>query len=400
MAHSWARRLSRWPLTYGHKQETRLNPECDFLGVKTRRAFYAGMPVDGPPSRPATYPSFDEEYFEWVDILEAVDEAVDAFVMIELGAGFGRWCVRAATAARRKLNCQFHFAAVEPEPDHFRWISEHFRDNDIDPRQHDLIWAAVGAQSGFVPFWVGAADGWYGQAISDEPPPPPPDLSARRRLKARSILGRPPADSTKDRAVTWVPCVTLADVLAPYPKVDLIDVDIQGAEYEVLASAIRLLNERVRRLHIGTHSPEIEQQLRQLFSANRWENLNDYPCQSSATTPYGTILFGDGVQTWLNPALLPGAVSALGVSSNDNASPAQAAAVPLVERVFEEATLLRALNSEVRQLKKRNRELRIQNARLRKQREASEKKAQSVQQSRRWLARLVDRCTSGWRSRS
>lgn len=37
-----------------------------------------------------TLPAFDEEYFEWIDLLEAVTEATGEFTMIELGAGWGR----------------------------------------------------------------------------------------------------------------------------------------------------------------------------------------------------------------------------------------------------------------------------------------------------------------------
>ena len=123
----------------------------------------------------------------------------------------------------------------------------------------------------------------------------------RRRLKARSVLGRPPRLPPKEKSLLWVPCVTLAELLAPYPKVDLIDLDVQGSEFDVLAPAIELLNERVQRIHIGTHAAQIEEALRELFGAAGWKKLNDYPCQSRVPTPYGDITFGDGVQTWLNP---------------------------------------------------------------------------------------------------
>jgi FkbM family methyltransferase len=330
-------------------------------------------------SKPLTYPPFDEEYFEWVDILEAVDQASETFVMIELGAGYGRWCARAAAAVRRKPNCRFHCVAVEAEPAHFRWIHDHFRDNDIDPRDHDLIWAAVGAQPGFVPFWVGAADGWYGQAISVEKPPPLPDLSTRRRLKARSVLGRPPVPSNDDRSVTWIPCVTLADVIAPYPKVDLIDLDVQGAEYEVLASAIDLVNKRVRRLHIGTHSPEIEEQLRQLFTRHNWQMVNDYPCQSASQTPYGSIAFGDGVQTWVNPS-----------------APMVSAAVdrPARTRKKPEADngdLVRSLRAQINELKQQNRALKRRNAELRERTRVRDEQLRKLQGSSAWPLRFVER---------
>ena len=41
--------------------------DCDFLGVKTRRAFYSGMLADSQvPPRPPDYPPFDEEYFDFL----------------------------------------------------------------------------------------------------------------------------------------------------------------------------------------------------------------------------------------------------------------------------------------------------------------------------------------------
>jgi FkbM family methyltransferase len=333
-----------------------------------------------PTSRPATYPPFDEEYFEWVDILQAVEEATDAFVMIELGAGYGRWCARAAAALLKKPDCRFQFVAVEAEPAHFRWIHDHFRDNGLEPGDHDLIWAAVGAQPGFVPFWVGAPDGWYGQAIAvGQDPPPLPDVNTRRRLRARSVLGRPPADSGSDRSVTWIPCVTLADVLSAYTRVDLIDLDVQGAEYDVLASAIDLVNKRVRRLHIGTHSPQIEQQLRQLLHAHRWEKLNDYPGQTTSETPYGTIQFGDGVQTWINPA-----VPAVLPRPVDAPQPAKPPAP-------DNGKQIRRLRSRLKMLKDQNRALKLRNAELRERCRTADDKMRALQEARPWPLRLIER---------
>jgi FkbM family methyltransferase len=327
--------------------------QCDFLGIRTRREFSTDLSNSPPATRPPEYPPFDEEYFEWVDILEAVDQASETFVMIELGAGYGRWCARAAAAVRRRGDCRSQFVAVEAEPAHFRWMQDHFRDNDIDPGEHELIWAAVGALPGFVPFWVGASEAWYGQAIAVDQALPSPDAGARRRLKARSALGRPPVITSNERTATWIPCVTLADVLAPYPRVDLLDLDVQGEEYDVLASAIDLVDERVRRLHIGTHSAQVEQQLRQLLSAHSWQNINDYSGQSTTQTPYGAIQFGDGVQTWVNPVM-----RAVGARPFERRKPRRA---PRADH----AKLLRRLRSRLEHLKEQNDELRRQNAELR-----------------------------------
>ena len=280
----------------------------DFLGIRTRVEFMADMPGVGRPSAqplvvtPAA-PAFDEEYFEWIDVLEAVEQAGEEFVMVELGAGFGRWSMRAAAALSRTPGRRFRCVAVEAEPEHFRWMLRHFTDNGLDPKDLDLTWAAVGAAPGFVPFWVGNPGGWYGQAVAARAPTPFPDIRMRRKLKARSVLGRPPIVPQTGQSIVWVPCTTLKDLVADYPRVDLVDLDIQGLEFEVLAAASDLLDSRVRRIHIGTHSAEVEHGLRALFTGLGWEKRNDYPCQARSETPYGEILFGDGVQTWVNPRL-------------------------------------------------------------------------------------------------
>ncbi len=61
----------------------------DFIGTMTRSTFVAW---DHLPERPyqAQLPGFDEEYFEWADLLEAALDAEDSFTMIEFGAGYGR----------------------------------------------------------------------------------------------------------------------------------------------------------------------------------------------------------------------------------------------------------------------------------------------------------------------
>ena len=68
------------------------------LGVRERVPYYESGSIALWKSRRNRIPAFDEEYFEWIDILEAVDEAEAQFVLIEeeLRAAFhshGRTCV-------------------------------------------------------------------------------------------------------------------------------------------------------------------------------------------------------------------------------------------------------------------------------------------------------------------
>ena len=83
-------------------------------------------------------PPVDGEYFEWIDVLESVALARDRYTMLELGAGYGRWAVRAAAAVRQRGISECHLVAVEADPVHFTWLQQHFCDNGLDPAQHTL----------------------------------------------------------------------------------------------------------------------------------------------------------------------------------------------------------------------------------------------------------------------
>src|SRR5436305_2644588 len=76
----------------------------NFLGIKTKIAYFTPLRrflVERPDWRGDYPPVQDEEYFEWIDLLEAVTKAKKHFTMIELGAGWGRWICNAVAAIRR-----------------------------------------------------------------------------------------------------------------------------------------------------------------------------------------------------------------------------------------------------------------------------------------------------------
>ncbi len=346
---------------------------AEFLGTLTRCEFIGAEATDAARLVTVTTPPFEEEYFEWIDLLEAVAEARGEFVMFELGAGYGRWSVRGAAAARARGITQIRCAAVEAEPTHFRWLRQHFRDNDLNPADHELIWAAIDSEGGFVPFRVGQPAELYGQRIVPEATTPYPDAHERRRLLARSALGRPPAGRADVPSSAWVPAVTLNELLAPYSYVDLIDMDLQRRELEVVHSSIHLLDARVRRIHIGTHSNRIEGQLRDLFTRHKWQPVHDFARRSTVRTPYGDITFQDGVQSWLNPRLVtrsaqrePNASTHARASQRletlNNTLKARNVRLSAARRTLRER--VRAAEAGMKQLRRENRELTAHTAAL------------------------------------
>ena len=272
-------------------------PENDYLyDIAGTGILYDYMP-DFMPARPRYAPGIaiepelpqcDEEYLEWIDVIEAVQRAQGTFTMIELGAGFGRWIARGAALARRR-DLRVRLVGIEADPTHFRWMREHLGYNGVALADCELIQAAVTADGQKVKFYSGDADAWYGQAIAHR----------NDTVGTAGTSGRAKAE------VIWVDGVSLQSVLARYERVDLIDLDVQGAEFDVLFAAADELNRRVRRVHIGTHGAGIEEDLRFLFTVHGWTCITDYGCGTTADTPYGRVAFGDGIQTWLNPRLQP-----------------------------------------------------------------------------------------------
>jgi hypothetical protein len=138
----------------------------------------------------------------------------------------------------------------------------------------------------------GHAATWCGQAIDPNAGQASRPSLSRRLTERRRRSGR---------AIVPVRAITLRRLLQRHEAVDLIDLDVQGVEAEVLEAAEGELDQKVKRVHVGTHSADNEHRIRALFGRLGWARLNDYAVADQAETPYGLIAFQDGVQTWLNP---------------------------------------------------------------------------------------------------
>jgi FkbM family methyltransferase len=274
----------------------------DFVGTLTPSHFSGWKVFSEPTAVIARFPTVDEEYFEWIDLLESVENADSLFVMAELGAGYGRWACRGAAAARAKGK-EFHLILAEAEPRHVEWAHEHLANNGVTAAEYILFPVAIGAGHGTMPFSVEMPESnsfsnpkdWYGQLIM------PSDLTDRLRDTGRTYLGHS-VKAADGWGLIVVEVVPLVDILATVEHVDLIDIDVQGAEADIIAESIKVLNAKVKRLYIGTHSSEIESRLRSDLSAAEWFCIHDYPClRKNVRTPFGPVDFNDGVQGWINP---------------------------------------------------------------------------------------------------
>jgi FkbM family methyltransferase len=280
----------------------------DFLGTKTHRQVSAGMYTHPAGANIQTaYPDTDEEYFEWIDLLESVAAAGKSYTMIDLGAGYGRWAVRAAYALQQ-LNpgLPYRLIAVEAEPTVFRWMHQHFKCNGIDASGHSLLHGAVTDVPGEALFYIGGPrggpydrrpDDWYGQSLNKDY-----EVSSEYVEDGEYYGYKVRRHKSEWRSIS-IPGISLAGLLKDLDRVDLIDMDIEGQELPSIRSSIGELDSKVKRLHIGTHGKEIEQELRQILSNHGWDCLADYTLFSTSDTPWGSIVFENGVQSWVNPRL-------------------------------------------------------------------------------------------------
>ena len=108
-------------------------------------------------------------------------------------------------------------------------------------------------------------------------------------FKQHQIMGKEPSDNKYG--------VKFSQLHA----VDLIDMDIQGAEDCVIKTGATLLDSKAKRIHVSTHSNAIEASIREIMKSLRWICEWDFPFYKTALTPYGKIFFTDGVQAWRNP---------------------------------------------------------------------------------------------------
>jgi FkbM family methyltransferase len=295
----------------------------DFLGVitdgKFREQFGVNPAKVGGKSVKTTLPKFvnnnAEWWFEAVNWFEAAREARDRYVMITLGACYGAQAVGAQRALDMVNPMPSKLVAVEPEPENFEWLQQHFRDNGIDPDEHWLINAAISDRNEPVLFPVGAAGSGANNCFATNEASE--RLAFAERLiadgEAPNVLKRLMESNTTgvvkellpDRKATgeikYVSSVTLRDVLAPFDFVDYVEADMQQSEIVVFPPFIDLLRRKVRRIHLGTHGTEVHKALHDMFEANGWDIIFSYGPDAVHDSALGKFVTNDGVLTVRNP---------------------------------------------------------------------------------------------------
>jgi FkbM family methyltransferase len=258
----------------------------DFLGVKTDPVVNVAWKAHPSGKNLAPhYPVANEHYYDWLVVLSSVLEAKDQFTMLELGAGWAPWLVRAAYALKQSNpDIPFLLVGVEGDETHYQWMVEHFKANTISPEEHLLVDALVSDKDGIAYF---------------------PKLNDPAKDYGASITNKYDKVQAQRGELIEAKTISLDTLLAKIPhNIDLIHMDIQGEEEKVLNSSIELISKRVKKMLIGTHrSSTLHENVRQLMWQHNWLPKYNFDRNSKWATEWGTIQFNDGFQCWINPSL-------------------------------------------------------------------------------------------------
>jgi FkbM family methyltransferase len=260
----------------------------DFLGVRTRCDFLpdeclVALSVPGALQGPPGSAGLLHEVEEWAGTLRSVLEARGRLTVVELGAGWAPWLVGAAKAAARIGLHDVVLVGVEGSLGHVEFMRRHFADNGLDPAAHRLMHGVVGAVDGVAHF---------------------PKLNQPKNDYGAAVECQNDGASVE---LEEVPCISLQTLLADLPVVDLLHCDIQGMEGEVFRAGQAVVDARVRRVVIGTHSRKVEAELLEIFSGLHWVLEAETVCRLVQSEAGAMRLAVDGTQVWRNPRFQAGA---------------------------------------------------------------------------------------------
>jgi FkbM family methyltransferase len=245
----------------------------DFLGVRTSVSFVSGSErFDGEVMGYPVPSCWHASALEHIATLRSVLEAQERLIAVELGAGWGPWLVTAAAAARQRGIANIHLLGVEADANHVEMMRCHLAENGFDVNAEVLLGA------------VTDCDGTARFPIVDHP---------------SAGWGACVDDANAQRFVE-VPSYRIATLLEKFDTVDFMHLDIQGFEKEAIRASLDALNEKVRRLFIGTHSRQSEIELMEMLFDTNWRLENEQPCILRFPEGRKPDLYVDGCQTWYN----------------------------------------------------------------------------------------------------
>lgn len=261
------------------------NAVTNFIGAKVPAKIHPPKlnAMLGKVENPPNPGNWHADIAEWAAALRSVRQAEDTYRIVELGCGWGCWLTNMGVAAR-STGLKVDLIGIEGNDLHLINADETLRLNGFEDGDFSLYHAIAAPTRGKALFPSADAETtvWDGEAIFY-----PDDATL--------------AKAEQDPNVQILHCVPLSD-LSQHQIIDLLHVDIQGAEVDYVEGNFKDISSYVRRVLIGTHSRSIEGRLIDIFQDAGWRMEMERPALTpiKAGKPKTTI---DGVQMWANPAL-------------------------------------------------------------------------------------------------
>lgn len=260
----------------------------NFLGVAIDPKFFPSIlqdragQVEGIPI-PANWHA---DIAEWGAALRAVDLSGDRFVVAELGCGWGCWMNNTGLAAR-STGKLVKVIGIEGDAGHIEFAREALAVNGFDATQIELYRGIATSEAGVALFPTQQVPGssWGSEPI----------FGATEAQREQALA------SGQYEEITMIP---LSEVIASESRIDLLHVDIQGGEADLVEQTLKLLNEKIAYLLIGTHSKEIEGRLYNTLLEAGWHLEMERAAIFDIIDGRPQVRV-DGVQGWRNPLLQP-----------------------------------------------------------------------------------------------
>lgn len=272
----------------------------DGFGVKTR---YDCVPFEKRETLtrerlqfPVPDDGFHAEAIEYVALIDAFQRfsGQGEFCAVEVGAAWGPWIGLAGVLAKKQGLQTVRLVGVEASPDRFGLMRRHFALNELRPEQALEESAQLGGVETRLfngAIWTHDGEIWFPDSdVVDM------GAAAAAECQASDYRGMQLAQKA-------VPCRRLDTLLVGIDSVDFMHVDIQGAEWQVVASQIDWLGRHVKALMLATHSRVIEGRLMDLLFEQGWQLQREKPCRVDWHSPQGELVgktLADGSQYWLN----------------------------------------------------------------------------------------------------
>lgn len=259
----------------------------NFMGLKIPVQVFPPVlaSMDGQVEGPPDPGNWHADIAEWTSALYAVQQAAPRghLRVMELGCGWACWLGITGSAARR-LGLPVSLIGVEGDANHLANARAMLALNDFPEDSYRLVHgiAAPARGQAIFPGPKAGEAGWGGEAIFD---------ADEQTLK----------QAEQDPTVQVLDCYPLGD-LSGGEAVDLLHIDIQGAEADFVSGNMADMQAHVRRVLIGTHSRAIEGRLMTLFEQAGWRMEMDRPAIAPLHGGRPQIHI-DGVQMWANPDL-------------------------------------------------------------------------------------------------